>query len=306
MATVKSSTNKEESRTMISDVCHDLEGLRQGQNQLAKQLDHITLALKALIDIQEEMNTKISAIGERCFQERATEPRNMPSEEPKAVADTTSSTAPYPQFDAGHRLTRTSELLEMVLHELPSEDILFAQRISRQFCSVIAGSRPLQLRLFFTIQPATPISTSIVLNPIMTQKWVLACIPIYFDAAEVAMAYCYRVGRKRVFCTKAIVERDQTTGQEWVHLKLTDSYFPEPLPTFDEPRRTPFGAGSWKRMCLSSSPCEVKWTLLIVGKYTEHKYSGTANSESTMDGFLDALAATSVVDEGESRRRPYV
>ena len=52
------------------------------------------------------------------------------------VGSLTMTAGPYPQFNAGRRLTNTSELMEMVLLELPTEDVLFAQRINRQFRSV--------------------------------------------------------------------------------------------------------------------------------------------------------------------------
>ena len=123
------------------------------------------------------------------------------------------------------------------------------------------------------------------------------------------MAYCYREGRKRVFCTRATIGKDETTGQEWVHSQLTDSFVPCRLLWSDELRESLFGAGSWKQMCLSSPLRDVKSNLMIEEEYTEHRYSGTVTSETTGDAFLEALADTTVVDEGEhrrSRRRSYM
>lgn len=78
-----------------------------------------------------------------------------------AVADAgslTMPTVPHPQFNAGCRLMNISEFLEMVLLELPSESILFAQRISRQFRSVIPRSHSFQRRLLLTTTSAISVS----------------------------------------------------------------------------------------------------------------------------------------------------
>ena len=74
------------------------------------------------------------------------------------------SVAPYPQFDAGDRLTNTSELLEMIIIKLSSETILFTQRTSRQFRAVIVNSSLLQRRLFFTTSSTTSTGANIILN----------------------------------------------------------------------------------------------------------------------------------------------
>ncbi|KAK3670763.1 hypothetical protein LTR78_009335 [Recurvomyces mirabilis] len=210
-------------------------------------------------------------------------------------------TAPYPQYNAGHRLTDTPELLEMILLELPSESILFAQHASKQFRSVIAKSRQLQYQLFLIALPTTLPSKDIILNPIITKEQTLPHVPLYFDEKETAIAYCWRKGRQRIYCTKATIEKDETTGQKWVQLQLRSLFFPRTTWLFDKGRQHPFGAGSWKQMCLSQPPCAVKWRLTMVGKFDEHRYSGRVPSVSTMDAFLEAFAAAAVVDEGEHR-----
>lgn len=43
----------------------------------------------------------------------------------------------------------TYELLEMILYELPTRDVVFAQKVSKQFKSVIENSTKLQRALFF-------------------------------------------------------------------------------------------------------------------------------------------------------------
>jgi hypothetical protein len=48
----------------------------------------------------------------------------------------------------------TTELLEIILYELPTKDLLFAQRISKQTKAVIDNSTKLQQALFFKPVPA--------------------------------------------------------------------------------------------------------------------------------------------------------
>lgn len=172
-------------------------------------------------------------------------------------------TSPYPQFNAGQRLVDTFELLEMILLLLPSVDVLLAQRTNRQFRSVVTRSGPLQLRLFLTTQPTTSASNSILLNPILTYDKVLQHIPLYFDEKALALAYCHREGRKRVYCTMATTATDEITREERVELQLTDTHAPFSVTRFGEIRTTPFGAGSWKWMCLSQPPCPIKWRLSL-------------------------------------------
>ncbi|KAK0936811.1 hypothetical protein LTR29_011585 [Friedmanniomyces endolithicus] len=50
----------------------------------------------------------------------------------------------------------TTELLENVLRPLPAKDLLLAQRVSRQWRDVIAGSRQLQQLLSVFRPPPTP------------------------------------------------------------------------------------------------------------------------------------------------------
>ncbi len=101
--------------------------------------------------------------------QQLTESYVTPGQELTAVAEARPQrtlAAPYPQFDAGDRLTNTSELLEMIIIKLSSETILFTQRTSRQFRAVIANSSLLQRRLFFTTSSTTSTGANIILNPI--------------------------------------------------------------------------------------------------------------------------------------------
>lgn len=72
--------------------------------------------------------------------------------------------------DAGARVSGTFELLEYILLRLPMQDILLAQRVSKQFNQVIKDSQPLRRALF--LEPALPVPGGTkpeqpVLNPLL-------------------------------------------------------------------------------------------------------------------------------------------
>ena len=52
---------------------------------------------------------------------------------------------------------KTAELLEMILYKLPVKDLLFAQRVARQWKAVTDNSVKLQQGLFFTPIPCDPL-----------------------------------------------------------------------------------------------------------------------------------------------------
>lgn len=273
------STNGEGSGEDIASLRRHLKDLQKHQSRLTKQVDKLTRILSTLLDAQTRANKGSSTLGEQCLIECSTESCNMPAEEPESGADVRSTTAPYPRFNAGHRLSSVSELPEIIILELPSEDILFAQRVNRQFRRVIAQSPQIQQRLFLAALPTDAALASVILNPIITKKQTLPHVPLYFDKHSTTMAYYQRGTRKRVYCTSAAVVRDETTGNEWIELRLTDFFVPTTNFLFSEPRQAPFGAGSWKHMCLSQPPCEVRWHLRMIDesdRRLEHIFSGTA------------------------------
>lgn len=300
------STNDGSSGEDVSGLRRDLKELLDHQSRLVKQMDNLTVLLSKLFHTQDRANTLDPPLTERDLVQWSTESCNMPAEQPESVADAQRPTAPYPQFNAGHRLCCVSELLEMILLELRSEDILFAQRASRQFRRVIAQSHPIQQRLFLSALPTDAASAGVILNPILTKKHTLPHVPLFFDKHNMTMAYCHSKSRQRVYCTSAAVVRDEATEVEWIDLRLTDSFFPTSNFFYGEPRQGPFGAGSWKHMCLSQPPCEVKWHLGMADKTNrmfEHRFCGHASSKSTMDAFLESFAA-SVVEDGGKHERP--
>ena len=151
--------SEESSPKTLDDVCWNLKSLQDGQTQLVKQIENLALTLNAFLDVQQGLSTGSATLARQFSEEtRTTEPCNRPAQDRSAIASAgllTMPIGPYPQFNAGQRLTNTSELVEMILLELPSQDILFAQRVNSHFRSIIARSHPLQVRLFLATQPAT-------------------------------------------------------------------------------------------------------------------------------------------------------
>ena len=245
----------------VSGVCRDLKELQHYQVRLGEQMDNLMHTFRTVLVVQSRVNEQIAALAERSFVQRYTKTSNVPAEPPSEV--TTAGlhlvpAGPYPQFDAGLRLTSISELLEMILLELPSDDILFAQRTNRQFRDVIAQSHPLQQRLFFAPLSIEADPGVIPLNPIITNKRTLPHVPLYFDRGNMTTAYCHG-------------------GKVWIDLELTDCHVSATSTLFsDQLYQDPLGAGSWKQMCLSQPPCEVKWHLDVreeSERAFRHRYS---------------------------------
>lgn len=61
---------------------------------------------------------------------------------------------------AGQRLCDVTELLEAILYELPTRDLLFAQKVNKQWKAVIEGSIKLQHALFYIPLPGDDIPFS--------------------------------------------------------------------------------------------------------------------------------------------------
>ncbi|KAJ9132396.1 hypothetical protein NKR19_g9328 [Coniochaeta hoffmannii] len=75
--------------------------------------------------------------------------------------------------EASHRVLRTTELLELILLQLPIQDLLVdAQRVSRTWKAVIDSSPALQQALFFQASPTTPPTPQPVsFNPLLQKAF---------------------------------------------------------------------------------------------------------------------------------------
>ena len=220
---------------------------------LHKQVQQINLTLEKLVVVQEGLSKQIHTIAEHYLQ---CAPNPGPETKPTDGQEML-RTGRYPQFNSGKRLINAPELLEMVLLELPSEDVLVFQRVNRAFRSVIAGSQPLQSHLFFTTNCTPIFPNSALLNPIIAQESTLNRIPLYFDENKCTLAYCPGGGRTRVYCKTITISRDEGTGQKSINMVLDNLGFAFRVDGFGRERPASLGPGSWRRMYLSQPPCQI-------------------------------------------------
>jgi hypothetical protein len=186
---------------------------------------------------------------------------------------------------AGRQLADTTELLEMILLQLPYKDILRYIRVSKTFQSTILGSIPIQTLLFFIADTNAPASNSIMLNPIMNNERFYTSIGLWFDVALDRLRYCYREGRKVLEIKSVEITDKKLQDLPVLSVKLEGTMLLRRVPP------SKFNAGSWKRMYLTRQPCAVQWEFTDkLARYSRQTVSGSIAGLYTMDQFLDALA----------------
>lgn len=186
------------------------------------------------------------------------------------------------QLDAGSRITEIYELLELCLLELPTRDLLLAQRVSRRFNAVINTSPRLREKLFFTSRLAFARAFKAKLNPLLVREEVMRAIPLFFDHREKRLACCYHEGYTRLYC------RSIMATTVWVYLEFSED---DPASTLCEEEERPtrtVGRGSWERMFVSQPSCFVSWRVQLSRPFRE-TYSGILKGARTMSSLLDGL-----------------
>ena len=191
-------------------------------------------------------------------------------------------------FHAGRHITEIYELLEMCLLELPVQDLLLAQRVSRRFNAVINTSPRLREKLFLNSRLAFGNAFKAKLNPLLMRQDVMRAIPLYFDRKEKRLAGCWREGYERLWC------RSVTATTVWVYLEFSDE---EPDGRF-EGEQDGTGilerGGSWERMFLSQPSCFVSWRVRL-SRSDGEMYCGIVKGARTMGSLLDGLVEGLVV-----------
>jgi hypothetical protein len=189
-----------------------------------------------------------------------------------------------PKLSAGRQLTDTTELLEMILLQLPYKDVLRYIRVSKTFRLAILGSIPIQSSLFFIAETNALASSPVILNPIMEHERFYKRIGLWFDDALDRLRYCDREGRKVLQIKSANITNAKLQGLPVLSVKM------EMISRrWGSPGR--FDAGSWKRMYLTRQPCTVQWEFThSLNMYSHETVSGSVAGLYKMDQFLDALA----------------
>ena len=146
----------------------------------------------------------------------------------------------------------TTELLEMILYELPTKDLLFAQRISKQAKAVIDNSTKLQQALFFKPIQAGPLkwcythkgatfndgnSYPVFIGPVL-QNPLLA--PVF--------SILRRIKSKAPFHVKREIEREMLDGTHGNGMKH---------PSWASPN------ASWRKMIPSQPPIQSCFFILV-------------------------------------------
>jgi hypothetical protein len=195
---------------------------------------------------------------------------------------------------SGRKLVETTELLEMILLRLRRKDILSAQRVNRRFRFVIAKSRLLQHKLFFTSQPPSSNPAQARINPLLSKKPILARLPVYLDLDSRRLAYVHRKGRVRVLCRSAKLEVDHETHETWLNLIFKANH-PKFSSDQDRVLEVPLGIGTWRSMYISQGTVGVKWKVTVYDRRLSYReLSGVLNGEYVLDRLLEELAAASV------------
>jgi hypothetical protein len=210
-------------------------------------------------------------------------------------------------MDAGYRLVRTYELLELCLLNLPNKDILLAQLVNKAFESVIKTSLQLQRKLFFTLDSTAGVGSETRLNPIFTHDTLRTAIPLFFDHKEKCLTCCYQEGRTRLYCrsmraTKVLVNMDLSSEESIGDPSLICEKLTHQRRILEE--------GSWKRMYLSQPICSISWRVQFTqpiesgckGSYISSReitYNGcyaTPQGECTLGALLRGLEYSSVIE----------
>ncbi|KAK3615949.1 hypothetical protein LTR56_026285 [Elasticomyces elasticus] len=268
---------------MNADVCELLVGIQNGPLRLVSQMESLVIAQKALLLAQEQSERQIDILTKELRRSR------------QAADLATAVTGPASGLDAGSRLTNTFELLEMLLIELPNDAVLIALCVKRQAKFLIAKCHQLQHKLFFEDDPLSSPPADIILNLVLKKESVLYCLPIYCDKQNFSLAYCYKPGRRRLFCQSMKLSKDQDTGQARIDLDFAESGLDVICRRLPERE----GVGSWKRMYITQPFCDVilHATIKRGNRHTDPTNSGTLTGERTLDALLEGLAQARYIAE---------
>ena len=153
---------------------------------------------------------------------------------------------------ACHRVINTTELLEEILINLPVQDLLLSQRVSKYFKAVIDGSMIPQRALFFLPEPThdAPRLNDLLVSKIVKKKMLELAgrsrgrriHPKFLSATMQHLASGYRIVLHIIFYCDL---DESTTAQLCIRERPT--------------------AGSWQKMYLSQCPVgashEVEWNV---------------------------------------------
>lgn len=142
------------------------------------------------------------------------------------------------------------ELLEKILLDVPSEDILVLQRMNRDTRNVVIASLKLQRKLFFCPTPSST-HTKPIVNPLLERAFNSACG--YKPSKRERIDYS-------ISTSEGIITRGKNDTLSKRSCTVVGATFHPPLTSrFSEPRsnNNRFVRGSWRMMLISNPPCDV-------------------------------------------------
>ena len=162
-------------------------------------------------------------------------------------------------YPASVRLTRTPELLELILGHLPTKDLFLAQGVNRYFKEVI----DVQRLLFFVPAPIEA-QAKPVLNPVLlsnsNKKQPRSMLVIFSDTLTNLLN----------FGVTKVVDRDWATPEirgvvPGVAVETDLEVVYDLYNRYDRPltQAKCYATGSWRRMYLTQPPCGVEWHVRV-------------------------------------------
>jgi hypothetical protein len=132
--------------------------IREQQNHLQAAVQQTNSRLDELASLIERLDSRLESLEQR-----------------------STSVGVQFQSDAGDRLAKIPELVEIILLHLPVRDLLLAQRVSTAFKSVIDKSQPIQRALFMLPEtvPSRFRETDVRINPLLVSENSFIGIPLY-------------------------------------------------------------------------------------------------------------------------------
>jgi hypothetical protein len=132
--------------------------IQEQQNQLQAAVQKANSRQDELASLIERLNSRLESLEQR-----------SPSVEVQFKSD------------AGDRIAKIPELVEIILLHLPVRDLLLAQRVSTTFKAVIDKSQPIQRALFLLPEnvPSRFRETDVRINPLLVSEKSFIGIPLY-------------------------------------------------------------------------------------------------------------------------------
>ncbi|KAK5745761.1 hypothetical protein LTR17_001263 [Elasticomyces elasticus] len=227
----------------LEDVCGMLSTLAKSQAELTCTVSELTKVLKDNTAAVKQLTTTLEA------------------KDGKATRNAEVTTK-----DAGTRLTNTYELLEQILldADLPMETVFFAQRVNKQFHSLIRRSKGLQQKLFlqpidFPENPASrryvPLDGEIHINPLFSKRAVYESLPMFLAESHRRLTND-NDGTDRLEVLKPRIYTNTSSIHGHKYAVLDMKYGTQTI--VSKTLSTTGIASSWMQMYLTQPPAEVR------------------------------------------------